>query len=87
MSTIRIALANVRVGEDADDSLALALDAIAEAAGNRASIICFPESFVPGYRIGKSRVSCNTDFLAHAWSAIDRAASDAAIAVILTLPP
>ncbi len=83
MSTIRIALANVRVGDDADDSLALALDAIAEAAGNRASIVCFPESFVPGYRIGKSRVSCDTDFLAHAWSAIDRAASDAAIAVIL----
>ena len=43
MSTIRIALANVRVGEDADDSLALALDSIAEAAGQKASILCFPE--------------------------------------------
>ena len=83
MSAIRIALANVRVGDDVDDLLALALDTIAEAAQEGAAIVCFPESFVPGYRVGKSRVICDTDFLAHAWTAIDRAARGGAIAVIL----
>ncbi len=83
MSIVRIALANVRVGKTADESLAIALDAIAEAAEHSAAIVCFPESCVPGYRIGRSLAPWDTDFLTHAWSAIDRAAGTAGIAVIL----
>ena len=83
MSIVRIALANVRIGNSDDDALAIALDAIAVAAGQGASIVCFPESFVPGYRIGKTVAICDTDFLTRAWSAIDRAAGAAGIAVIL----
>ncbi len=83
MSNVRIALANVRVADTADESLTIALDAIEEAAQKAAAIVCFPESFVPGYRIGKNNGSCDSAFLNHAWSAVDRAAGEANIAVIL----
>ncbi|MEO8269915.1 MAG: carbon-nitrogen hydrolase family protein [Aureliella sp.] len=83
MPNVRIALANVRVASDANESLLIALDAIAEAARHCAAIVCFPESFVPGYRIGKGQASCDIDFLSKAWSTIDRAAGAAGIAVIL----
>ncbi len=83
MSIVRIALANVRVANTADESLLIALDAIAEAARHGASIVCFPESFVPGYRIGKCPAPYDSDFLTQAWSTIDRAAGEAGLAVIL----
>ncbi len=83
MSIVRIALANVVVGNSAEDSLEIALETIAEAASLDAAIVCFPESFVPGYRIGDTLADCDTDFLTRAWSAIDRAAGEASIAVIL----
>jgi predicted amidohydrolase len=83
MSNVRIALANVRVGADADDSLKIALETIAEAARLGASMVCFPESFVPGYRIGKNVATASAEFLTRAWSAIDRAAGAAGIMVIL----
>ncbi len=83
MPIYRIALANVRIADTADESLAIALDVIAEAGERDASIVCFPESFVPGYRIGSRHESCDPVFLTHAWSVIDQAARDAGIAVIL----
>ncbi len=83
MSNVRIALANVKIGESAQQSITLALDMIADAARQGAVIVCFPESFVPGYRIGNNLAPCDALFLSHAWAAIDRAASEANIAVIL----
>ncbi len=83
MSNVRIALANVKIGESAQQSITLALDMIADAAREGAVIVCFPESFVPGYRIGNNLAPCDALFLSHAWAAIDRAASEANIAVIL----
>jgi predicted amidohydrolase len=83
MSKIRIALANVVAGSGAEDSLKIALETIAESASLGAAIVCFPESFVPGYRIGKTNAPRDTDFLTRAWSAVDRAAGEANIAVIL----
>ena len=83
MSKVRIALANVVRAEDAEDSLRIALDAIAEAAKLGAAIVCFPESFVPGYRIGAVMGPCDVEFLTRAWEAIDRAAGSAGIAVVL----
>ena len=50
MSTARIALANLRVPSTPEESVLLAISAIAEAGRLDALVICFPECFVPGYR-------------------------------------
>ncbi len=83
MSQYRIALANVPIGNSPEESLQIALAAIQEAAAKGAAILCFPESFVPGYRIGRSMAPCDPDFLNRAWEAVDRAAGEAGMAVIL----
>lgn len=83
MSKVRVALANVVSGSNAAESLAIALDTIVEAARLGAAIVCFPESFVPGYRTNARNATCDANFLNHAWTEIDRAASEANIAVIL----
>ncbi|MBO0860622.1 MAG: carbon-nitrogen hydrolase family protein [Chloracidobacterium sp.] len=83
MNQFRIALANIRFPADAEDSIALAKNYIAQASAKRAGIICFPECFVPGYRVGKSVSPPNQEFLERAWSAIARAAASAGITVIL----
>ena len=61
-----------------------ATQAIADAGGARADIICFPECFVPGYRlIGKPVPPPDQEFLEHAWSEIAAAAARANVAVVL----
>lgn len=47
---MRIALANLEFPESPQASVAAAEAAIAQAADAGASLICFPECFVPGYR-------------------------------------
>jgi predicted amidohydrolase len=55
VNLFRIALANLRFPATPDESIALARQAVDQAADNGAQIVCFPECFVPGYRsIGKS---------------------------------
>jgi predicted amidohydrolase len=84
MSVVRIALANLRYPDTPDDSVALAVNAIAQAAREAASIICFPEVYVPGYRAPEKSVPPpDVAFLDRAWAAIARAAADAEIAVVL----
>ncbi len=83
MSTFRIALANIRFPATADESATLAEHAIAQASIECADIICFPECFIPGYRIGKAVPRPDPAFLEHAWSIIAAAAVKANIAVIL----
>jgi predicted amidohydrolase len=61
----------------------LAEQAIAQAAAEGAELICFPECYVPGYRIGKSVPPPDPAFLDHAWSTIATAAAKASVAVIL----
>ena len=68
MNTVRIALANVRFPATREESVGLAEDAIAEAARQKAEIICFPECFVPGYRINKQVLPPDSAFLERAWS-------------------
>ena len=81
---MRIALANIRHPANPDESITLAEDAIAQAAIERASIICFPECFVPGYRgLGKAVPPPDAAFLDHAWSVIAAAAARAKITVVL----
>lgn len=84
MNTFRIALANVRYPATPEESVTLAEQAIAEAAIERADIICFPECFIPGYRgIGKAVPLPDPAFLERGWSAIQAAAAKASIAVVL----
>ncbi len=84
MSTVRIALANVRVPATRDESVRLATAAVAEAGRNSAQVICFPECFVPGYRWpGTTVPPPDPAFLERAWSEVADAAKTARITVIL----
>src|SRR5690349_12996864 len=81
---MRIALANIRFPSTREESVALAEQAIAEAARGGAAIVCFPECFVPGYRAGNKNVAPpDTAFLERAWSTIAAAAANANLTVIL----
>jgi predicted amidohydrolase len=61
-----------------------AVDAISDAGRAQADIVCFPECFVPGYRARHKHVPPpDAAFLNHAWSAIESAAAQANVAVVL----
>ena len=84
MNTFRIALANIRFPATPDESVTLAEQAIAQAAIERAGLICFPECFTPGYRgLGKTIPPPDPQFLERAWTAIAAAAAKATVAVVL----
>ena len=84
MSTVRIALANVREPSTPDDSVRLATSAIAEARRQGAIVICFPECFVPGYRWrGRAMAAPDPAFLERAWADVADAAKASGITVIL----
>jgi predicted amidohydrolase len=84
MSMFRIALANIRYPASPEESVTLAEQAIAEASIEQAGIICFPECFIPGYRLmGKSVPPPDAAFLERAWSTTAAAAAKANLAVIL----
>ncbi len=79
----RIALANLRHPSTAEESIALAVDAIEEAALQDVGIICFPECFFPGYQVERRVPPIDAQQLADAWSVIADAAAKANTAVIL----
>lgn len=84
MTTIRIALANIPFPRTPEESLALAGQAIEQAAAKRADLVCFPECFVPGYRgLGKQVSPPDPAFLERAWAAVAGAAAKAHLAVVL----
>lgn len=84
MNMFRIALANLRFPANPTESVALAEQAIAQASGEGAGIVCFPECYVPGYRApGKAVPPPDAAFLERAWAAIAGAAAKANIAVVL----
>ena len=84
MNLFRIALANLRFPATPEESVVLAEQAIAQASLERASLICFPECFTPGYRgMGKVVPPPDAAFLERAWSAIGAAAARASVAVVL----
>ena len=84
MSTVRIALANIRVPSTPDESVRLAAAAVAEAARQSATVICFPECFLPGYRWpGSTAPPPDPVFLERAWATVAEAAAAARITVIL----
>src|SRR5688572_31955241 len=84
MSTVRIALANVRVPTTPDDSVRLATSAVADAGRQGAAVICFPECFIPGYRWpGHQTPPPDPAFLDRACATVADAARLARIAVVL----
>lgn len=84
MPAFRLALANLPFAATADDSVMLAQRAIGEAAAAGAELVCFPESYVPGYRAADSPLAPpDADFLERAWSSIAEAAARGDVAVIL----
>jgi predicted amidohydrolase len=81
---IRIALANLRFPETPEHSVSLATRAISEAGSAGATILCFPEEFVPGYRQGAQPIEPHDpDFLQRAVTTLSTAARDSNITVIL----
>jgi len=84
MNTYRIALANIRIASTPDESVELAIEAIADANRREAKIICFPECYVPGYRWpGTTMPAPDQVFLENAWRTIASAAGKSGIAVVL----
>jgi predicted amidohydrolase len=84
ISIVRIALANIRVPATRDDSVCLATSAVADAGRRGATLICFPECFVPGYRWpGTTTPPPDPVFLESAWAAVAEAARTARITVVL----
>jgi len=83
MSTVRIALANLRFPASPDESVMLAREGIQQASVQGAQVVCFPECFVPGYRVGKPTSPPSRDFLERALSAITDATATAKITVVL----
>jgi predicted amidohydrolase len=84
MTLFRIALANIRFPSTPAESIALAELAIAQAADERAAIVCFPECSIPGYRgLGKIVPPHDPAFMERAWSAVRAAAAKVNIAVVL----
>ena len=84
MSAVRIGLANVRYPASPDESVAVALRAIADASAERVDVVCLPECYVPGYRgQGKCPPPPDASFLERAWSDVAAAAGRANVAVVL----
>jgi predicted amidohydrolase len=84
MPTFRLALANIPTAATADESVVFAQRAIHDASTAGAELVCFPESYVPGYRApGRPFPPPDADFLERAWSSIATAAAQGSVAVIL----
>jgi predicted amidohydrolase len=84
MPAFRLALANIPRASSPDDSVTRAIGAIGEAGDAAADIICFPEAYVPGYRLlGGTVPPPDEFFLQRAWTRIAEAAARAGVTVIL----
>jgi predicted amidohydrolase len=84
LSTFRIALANLEIPAGIEEGIALTEQAIAQAGRESVGLICFPECYIPGYRVfGRPVPPPDPAFLERAWSAVAAAAARANVAVIL----
>ena len=84
MGTFRIALANLQIPASVEESIELAEQAIAQAGREAAGVLCFPECYIPGYRVfGRPVPPPDPAFLERAWFAVAAAAKQANVAVIL----
>lgn len=84
MTTFRVALANLRHPGTPEAAIELAGGAIREAAAARAAVVCFPECYVPGYRLPASYMPpADAAYLERAWDAIGAEAARVRITVVL----
>ena len=83
MRTFRIALANLRFPSSPAESVALTERAIVDAGSAGAGLVCFPEAYVPGYRVGKDIAAPDMAFLEEAWSAIAAAAARGKVTAVV----
>lgn len=83
MSALRIALANIPFPGSPEDSVTAAVRSIAAAADAGAHVACFPECYVPGYRVGKAVSPVSPEFLEKAWSSVQHATMRARLTVVL----
>lgn len=86
MPTVRIALANVCPATSRDEAVAKVLESVREASASDAAIVCFPECYVPGYRIAAPAASVpapDESWLDAAWAKIDAQARESNIWIIL----
>lgn len=84
MPRCRIALATLPFPSSAEDSLARARAAIAEAGRQQVDLVCFPECYVPGYRAPGHPVGLpDAAFQERAWQAVAAAAREANVGVVL----
>lgn len=84
MTSIRVALANLRFPSVPEESVELAARAVRQAGEQAARVVCFPECFVPGYRgVGKNVPPADQRFLESAWEAIARVAAEVGTTVVL----
>jgi len=84
MTLIRIALANLRHPDSPQQSIDLAAAGIRDAAAAGATVVCFPECFVPGYRLpAKAVPPPDPAFLARASATLAAVARTAGIGVVL----
>ncbi|MDQ3335444.1 MAG: carbon-nitrogen hydrolase family protein [Myxococcota bacterium] len=81
---MKIALANLPFPRSPADAIAQVTAALDRAASAGASIVCFPECYVPGYRgLGHAPPPPDDAYLEHAWQTIGKAAAGARVAVVL----
>ncbi len=84
MRVVRIALANLPYPDSPQDSVRRVRQAIAEAAAEKADLVCFPECYVPGYRTREAAAPApDPEFLQAAWTTIAEAAAQANVGVVL----
>jgi predicted amidohydrolase len=84
MTTARLALANLAFPESPQKAIDGVKQAVADAARDRADIICFPECYIPGYRAPHTNVPpIDPAFLERAWTDIAAAAATSHVAIIL----
>ena len=82
MPLVRIALANLPIPASADEAIVLAESAVLAARG--ADVICFPETYIPGYRgLGFTPPPPDLEYLETAWTRVATAARTARVAVVL----
>lgn len=81
---MRVALANLAYPSTPDDSVRTAVGAIDHAAARGASIICFPETWLPGYRgMGHNPPEVDAAWLEGAWAVIEQSAARGSITVLV----
>lgn len=80
----QVALAQLPFPDNREQSVEAAVAAIGEAARSGASVVAFPECFVPGYRApDRDVLPPDQSWLDTAWAKVARAAGENRIAVVL----